>query len=956
MQYAALALPLTATFFYAWLRSVSSTYLQHTTAHPNLMAQPDAFLILDSKLYPGVGANAPVLRPRLDPPETIVQGSCPVSCVVAPAGYGKSTLMAHWHQLLSEQKHQTLWLSLDADDNNCSRFLAHLITALSKVSKKIGKDALAQLANGQISSYKPLLESLAADIAKVDQRTILFLDDFQFIEEASVIEIVDWLIHYSPRQIQYVIGSRSEPALRLGTLRVRGQLHELSMQDLQFDHDETLAFYQSRLKAALSTEQLTQLLTKTEGWPAGLELAAHALKSESDREAFLASFTGTDHGIMEYLGEAVIQNLSPELRDFVYQIAQFDRITAPLASHVTGIADAASLLEELHARNLFLIPLDRQGDWFRFHHLVGEFFRDHFRSNDEARCNDVLTHGARWLWDNDFTQEAVNSALRASNWALASQWVEQYAEDMAVRRGDLQLVLGWINALPREWVDRYPRMRINYAFALSFLPGRTEVDQQLDYLKEARQKLSATKKPDTKTVASIDSALEFQHAMSLALDDQPALARDASLAWMDKWPEAPLLQRGVMGNVLAASYKGTGDIEAGLQTVDDAKRILKKAKGDYGLAWSGSVEALLLMKQGNYPQAAATCQRGLAFVAKEMGGHRLHASVYQAILANVHYEANELDKAAACMEQVLHSITEYGMADFQILATLVRARLHFSGKETDAGLLVLREGQELGHQRGLLRAAISLAAEECIWLCRLGRQAEAKSIAARYGFDESKPANKKSHPHLDLVPESLYQDKVSRVASRLIMQDAPATVAKSLKPQIQRCEKLGLDHRRVELLILLAIAQQQLGQSKTAALHLKTALEIAARHGYLRVFLDERQAIADILQQVKLAKKDSKELTLLLSHLIQATQEASSHQSEVQQNSENLIEDLTTRELHILQHLDSGLSNKEIADSIFISLGTLKWHLHNIYGKLGVSNRYGARVRAHDLKLLQDRN
>lgn len=920
------------------------------------MANTGTISVIDAKLYPGVGAHAPVHRPRLDPPETVLAGQCSVSCIVAPAGYGKSTLMVRWNEMLAAADCNTLWLSLDNDDNDCTRFLRHLIAALRNAHSEIGEDAIAQLSEVQRSgSYKPVLESLAADIARIDQRAILFLDDFQFVNDSEVIDIVDWLIHYSPHQIQYVIGSRAEPPLRLGTLRVRGRLHEIGIEDLQFDAQETLDFYVDRLGTTLGSEELEQLLEKTEGWPAGLELAAHALRSEQDRERFIEHFAGTDRGIIDYLGEAVLQNLSKDLREFVYQVAQFDRINAELAAHVTGISNAETLLHNLYSHNLFLIPLDRQGHWYRFHHLVGEFFRNHFRQTDSARCDEVLTKGAYWLWDNDLTEEAVNCAIRAQNWELASQWVEQYAEDAAVRLGDLQLMLRWINDLPDEWIDRYPRIRINYAFAVSFLPQRIEVAPELERLEHIRRKLESSRKPDQESIDSIDSAIEFQRAMSLALDDQAKASRDAAMTWLKKWPDAPHLQRGVMSNVLAASFKGTGEIEAGLKAVDAAKGYLKKAEGYYGLAWTASLEALLLMKSGNYRQALNTCERGLELVRKQLGGHRLHASVYRTMLANLYYEFDQVEAARSEMDQVLHSITEYGLADFQILATLTRARLHLSRAETDAGLMILREGQELGHQRGLLRASISLAAEECIWLCRMQRHSEARSVAARYGFDHLEAADDPLQLGPEQVAKGLVEDKISRVASRLVILERPREVAKLLNTSVQRCNRLGLEHRSVELLILQAMAYQAADMERDAALRTQRAIEIASRHGYRRVFIDDLDGIAPILGHVKLPRSASSESVSLLTQLLKSGQDAETQTqggSGTREDPGELIEELTTREIHILQHLESGLSNKEIADSIFISEGTLKWHLHNIYGKLDVKNRSGALVKARELKLI----
>ena len=291
--------------------------------------------IIQGKLFPANGTRKPLPRPRLDSSSDVLDGIFPVVVVAAPAGYGKSTLMARWHARLLERGVSCAWLSLDEDDNDATRFLRHLVTALQKASAHIGKNAAEDLIADLASGSRSLLEAIAGDLAQVQHRIVLFLDDLQLVERPEVREILDWLINYSPRSLQYVIGTRQDPGLRLSGLRVRSQLLELGAEQLQFDAREAAQFYRSRLGRDLPAPDLQTLLAKTEGWPAALELAALVLAGSSEPSAFIRQFAGTDTSVVDYLCDMVLSQMDERTRDIVFRVSMFDRICPPLARAVT---------------------------------------------------------------------------------------------------------------------------------------------------------------------------------------------------------------------------------------------------------------------------------------------------------------------------------------------------------------------------------------------------------------------------------------------------------------------------------------------------------------------------------------------------------------------------------------------------------------------------------------------
>ncbi|AXQ28312.1 winged helix-turn-helix transcriptional regulator [Solimonas sp. K1W22B-7] len=893
--------------------------------------------LVEAKLFPGGGTQRPLPRPRLDPPAALLAGQATVASVVAPAGYGKSTLLAHWFQLLGERDTLCAWLSLDEDDNDPARLLRYLVGALQTVAPEIGADATAQL-DGPASAPKLVLESLAADLGRVERRIALFLDDLHCLHNAEALQVVEWLLNYAPKRIQFLIGSREDAKVRLGGLRVRGSLFELSQHDLTFDYDEARRFCQARLDGELSAQDLMQLVRKTEGWPAGLELAALALQGAPDREQLIEAFAGSDQSLIDYLGDVVLSRLDETTRCFLFQAAQFDRIGGALARAATGNDRAETLLAELQARNLFLIALDRRGEWFRFHQLVGEYFRRRYRMAQPQDCAAVLLRGAQWLQQRGHTEDAINAAIRAEAWEPATQWLAETVEDTSHRLGYHQMVLRWMHAIPHEWMDRYPTIRINYALSLLFATRLDQAQAQVRHLERLLTRLeTADAAAQRDGIDTIRCALELQQVLAQALGDEGRKVRETAQHWLERWPQAAPVQLGSAWNSLAFGHKSCGDIDAGLQAMQQGRRVLQAHQGYYGLAWSYTVEAFLLMKRGAYGDARRCCQAGLELLRDKLDGHRSHASVFEVILAAVAYEFDETEQALRHLEVGLVNLEEYGTADVLIMAWLTQARLQFLQGNAEAGYASLQAGREAAARRGLPRVEITLATEECGWRCRSREFDAALALAGRYGIDRPVEA---------ATGWDMAAEKASRSATRLLLHSNPASAVRPLESALRHAREKGLLRRQAELLLLLAAAQRHAGAPEPAAAALGEALQLGTAHGYRRLFLDDAAEVAAIAQRGGTALSRDPAVAGLLRSLLEPAGGAAARPVS------GLVEELTKRELKILRQLDSGLSNREIAESIFISEGTLKWHLHNIYGKLGSKNRSGALAKARSLGLL----
>jgi LuxR family maltose regulon positive regulatory protein len=396
----------------------------------------------------------------------------------------------------------------------------------------------------------------------------------------------------------------------------------------------------------------------------------------------------------------------------------------------------------------------------------------------------------------------------------------------------------------------------------------------------------------------------------------------------------------VMGNVLAFGYNAAGQISRGLEVIAETRRWLEQSEGYYALAWTGYLEGVLRLKRGDYLEARLDCSSGLELVERELLGHPGQKCMLHALLAGIAYEFDEIASAVEHAERAMGGISECSHADAVIVAYLTQARLQRLRGDDSSALAILREGQDLGQRRRLLRVTFSLAAEECADLARLGRYEEARVVAARFDFAELPAPG---------VASGLASDKALRAASRYLLRQSPKQVIEALNEAIESSQRRGLAHRSVELLLVRAQAHKQGGEVASALTDLHHALTLAAPRQYVRVFMDEGPELASLVDALDLERLGSSPAVPLARRLLQARRTSG---NQGRSTGSGLGEQLTRREVSILKRLESGLSNKEIAEAIFVSEGTLKWHLHNVYNKLNVKNRSGAMARAKTLGIV----
>jgi ATP/maltotriose-dependent transcriptional regulator MalT len=580
------------------------------------------------------------------------------------------------------------------------------------------------------------------------------------------------------------------------------------------------------------------------------------------------------------------------------------------------------------SQSLFLIALDRRGEWFRFHHLVSDYLRS---SGERASATEALLAGGRWLYERGHREEAIQCAIRAEAWEVASAWVDEVVEDTAQRYGSHELVLRWLKEIPREWVDRHPVIGLNHAYSLAFSTRQHELDAEMRRLEGVLDAWAADPGIDPARTDNLRCALSLQNVVNLALRDAGSGTHAAASEWLARWPHASLRLRGDAENTLAWGCKSVGDLDAGFAAAHRARDIVARDGSYHGLSWNAVIEAILELKRGDYAAARASCERGLAVVQAHLSGHRQYASYLRAMLGAIAYEFDDVPAAERDAELAAAHIDETGPGDILILAYLTQARLQFIRRDVQAGYSALRLGRQNGRRRGLRRVEVTLAAEECTWLCRHAERKDALALAAQFGFDRAV-----------FSEHDLIADKASRVGPRLLLAVSPEMAVAQLGAPLIRSVEKGFHHRHVELLILQSAALFRACREDEAVSAWRDALTIGERFGYRRVFLDDPEIVHAMTTFARGRPDAGPQPAWLVPRASGAVAKPALPSNEA----------LTRKELRILRQLESGHSNREIAASIFISEGTLKWHLHNVYRKLDCKNRSGAVAAARKLGLV----
>ncbi len=913
----------------------------------------------------------PPLRPNLVPRPHLIdrlnqgfQLGHKLTLVSAPVGFGKTTIVSEWVGSLrleaskeGQIDNRIAWLSLDEQDNDPRRFLAYFVAALDQIQRtetKVGRGALDMLQSSQPPPTRDVLTSLINDIARIPNRIILVLDDYHVIESSQVDEALAFMLERLPPQMHLVIATRDDPQLPMARLRARGQLTEMRAADLRFSSAEATGFLNLAMGLNLSKEDIAALETRTEGWIAGLQLAAISMQGNKDAASLISSFTGSHRFVLDYLIEEVLEQQSESMQSFLLQTAVLDRLTGSLCDALTGQDNGQATLEMLERRNLFIVPLDGKRQWFRYHHLFEDLLRQKLRQTHLDNILWLHSQASRWYEQNGFSDEAIEHALRAEDFERAAQLIEEQSDIVWQHGGHVEL-RRWLVKLPIELVFSRPHLGIFHTWYLFASGQHREAEKCLQSVQHAlnssfdRAPESELQEQDSLADSAYwqlqGRAAAIQAFMHSYQGNVPGIIEHARLA-LEHLPEQDSAWRSITAIVLGDAHGFKGDMTAAYEARLEALKDCK-ASGDIYYAMLASMKlAITLRAQGNLQRTIDICQQqvqiGNDFGLSQTSLIGLLLVIWGEVLA----ELNDLDGA---MHQAIkgEALTASGV-DMAMLGwgSICLIRILYSTGDLAGIKAIIQRTENLARVSNVPPWVMN---QITAWQARLWLEQDKLEFASNWSRERGLASGGELTPPHEIDFFSLFDYLVlSRI---LIAQGRLDETDRLLEQLLKTAEAGGRTSAVIEIKILQALTFQAEGEINRALAALGRAFTFAEPEGFVRIFVDEGQPMVRLLNEA-LNRDIAPDYVrhLLAAFSSDQSVQAATPTSEADQLK--LIEPLSERELEVLQLIAEGLSNREIAGRLYLSVNTVKVHTRNIYGKLGVHKRAQAVIRSRVLKIL----
>jgi LuxR family transcriptional regulator, maltose regulon positive regulatory protein len=875
--------------------------------------------LLATKLFAPLPPPRSVERRRLtERLDAGLQGKLTLVC--APAGFGKSTLLGAWVQAC---EHPSAWLSLDDEERDPNRFVAYLTASLRSISADLGEGALALAQARPRPSPEAVLVHLINRLAKRRGKLVLVLDDYQWASSPEVDAVLTFLIEHMPESLHLVVASREMPAIALARLRAQGQLHEIGQNDLRFHAEETRLFLNRSMALGLTEPQVQALDARTEGWPAGLQMAAVSLAGQSDADKFIQSFNGSHRVVLDYLLEDVLQRQPADIQAFLLRTSILDRMCPALCDAVMQTEVGHASLRHLELSNLFVVPLDDERRWVRYHHLFGAALQQRLRETEALATLPALhLRASAWYEAQGMVKQALHHAVAAGDTPRAIQVVQGKSMPLYFLE-DAEPVLQWLQGQPPAFLDAHPPLWLMLAW--SYLATSLHSEMRAPMLGAEAAIEWAAAHPDYRSWRGELNAVRAWEAV--ARGDGVTIAREAALA-LEWLPEDNLAVRTAAHCALGVAHQFGGDRLAAKQVYGEVV-TLADACGNRMIAVVASIALGHLQENDNQLYLAArTYGRALQKLGDQP--HGVACEVHLG-LARIRYEWNDLVAAAAHAEKSsrLAALLE---CDAGLGADVLLSQILLSRAETDAALNLLTKTSTSAQTRNQHGGRLAIAHAQVQALLQTGEVIAAAQVA-------QDPALPLAHAWVLLARGQALQAHECLTA---FLNASRASVPAS---EVLRA------------LLLDALALDAFDPSEAALAVLEEAMALAEPQGCVRAFVDLGGPMQRLLTKVTQGTRPR--YTAMLLEAIQTQLAAAAPAAPPTEAAEQppgssraMADTLSKRELQILALICKGLSNQEIGQQIFLSLSTVKWHNQNIFDKLDVQRRTEAVARARELKLL----
>ncbi len=884
--------------------------------------------VLATKLYIPPARPQLVLRPRLI--EQLDEGlhrTPGVTLISAPAGFGKTTLVSEW---VAGCKRPVAWLSLDDGDNDTARFLNYLVAALRSVSTNLGEGMLGILQSPQPPPVESILTSLINEITTIPDNFILVLDDYHVIDTKPVENAISFLVEHLPPQMHLVVATREDPNLSLARLRARGQLTELRAADLRFTPSEAAEFLNRVMGLNLAAEDIVALETRTEGWIAGLQLAAISMLGQKDAASFIQSFTGSHRFVIDYLVEEVLGQQSERVQSFLLQTSILGRMCGPLCDSLLGAPSGSGqeTLKYLERANLFIIPLDNERRWYRYHHLFADLLRQRLRQgitsskmDAGSSLNELHTRASLWYENHGFQLEAFQHAAAAKDIERAERLLDGEGIPLHLS-GGVTPILDWLESLPAEVLNARPWLWWRHA-AMLLINGQTiGVGEKLQAAEAGVANMLQGAEPDDQTRNLIGLIAMASATLALTRYDVQAMVAQShrALEYLDR---DHLFQRANANWTLGYAYVLQGERALARQAFTESVALGEAAGAMFPLILATIGLGYVQELDNELYQAAETYRQVL-----EWAGDHPQQIIGEAHLglARILYEWNDLDAAEGHTQQSLHLARQYeSIIDRYVISEVFLARLKLAQGDLAEAADILAKADQSVRQHHFVHRAPEVAAAQVLTFIRQGNLAAAAHLA------------------------QLHQLPMSQARVHLAGGNPSAALA-VMEPWRQLVQAKGWQDERLKALVLQAIVLAAHGDKDQALRVLGEALALAEPNGVLRVFLDEGTPMVRLLSEA-LAQGVMPNYTGKLLAVLEAEMQQTADRAALS-SAAPLVEALSPRELDVLRLIAQGLSNDEIGQRLFLALDTVKGHNRRIYDKLQVQRRTEAVARARELGLL----